>query len=670
MIQIYNANNTNFDNHGDMVLMPIDCEVSPEIGGAWTLSLSHPIDAEGRWKYIQNGAVIKAPSWNGEQLFRIISTSKKDSGIVAEAEPIGMDIIGEVFLMDSRAVMRTGQQALDIILEGSRFTGESDILTLNTAYFVRMNAMEAIAGESDNSFVNRWGGELGFNNFTISMNKRLGHDNGVQVLYGKNIPTDGISETVDTSEVVTRIVPQAFNGRLMTGTSHVDSPLINAYPTIHTKLIEYEDVILRADLEGDDEEGKTVCETQTQLNKALKERAEEEFKNGIDKPTVTISIEMVLLENTAEYKDFKKLEQIHLGDTIHCNHSRLGIVTDARVVSLTYDCIREIVTSVTIGSVARNIMDNISSAMSASEKAIKKDGTILAERIEGIINSMKTQLRLQNTIAERQEVRAILFEDLDPESKLYGAMSLGTQGFQIANKRLEDDSDWDWTTFGTAQGFSADLIVAGVLNAITITGSTLISEWSNGNTGIQIQGGRVHIHSKADGKRRGVLEGTASSDATSQNIALIADSGNSVYLGVVDEDDGNVSYPFVDVDGGRNRVTLWTKHPTEDVTLPRFRANGTNGLTYLYGIYQNKAYANFVCGGSSRSALIYTPDGSDGTNLHLWADGANYRTYVYEPVLSGTIRISDGETVRRGLTTTIPADRSLIVQGGIIIGYQ
>ena len=56
-----------------------------------------------------------------------------------------------------------------------------------------------------------------------------------------------------------------------------------------------------------------------------------------------------------------------------------------------------------------------------------------------------------------------MFEDKDPESPLYGAMCLGTQGFQIASKRTADGRDWDWSTFGNANGFFADLIVAGTM---------------------------------------------------------------------------------------------------------------------------------------------------------------------------------------------------------------
>ena len=68
MIQIYNKTNLNFDNNGDMTLFPIQCEIDTS---TWQLILEHPFDEENRWKYIVEEAVIKAPSFNGDQLFRI-----------------------------------------------------------------------------------------------------------------------------------------------------------------------------------------------------------------------------------------------------------------------------------------------------------------------------------------------------------------------------------------------------------------------------------------------------------------------------------------------------------------------------------------------------------------------------------------------------------------------
>lgn len=75
-----------------------------------------------------------------------------------------------------------------------------------------------------------------------------------------------------------------------------------------------------------------------------------------------------------------------------------------------------------------------------------------------------------------------MFEDLDPDSPTFGAMCLGTLGFEIASERTADGRDWKWSTFGTGQGFFADFIVAGTMLADRIKGGTLeLGGAGNGN---------------------------------------------------------------------------------------------------------------------------------------------------------------------------------------------
>ena len=78
----------------------------------------------------------------------------------------------------------------------------------------------------------------------------------------------------------------------------------------------------------------------------------------------------------------------------------------------------------------------------------------------------------------------MLFEDLDPESPTFGAMCLGTMGFEIAAKRTADGRDWDWKTFGTGAGFFADFIVAGTMLADRIKGGTLTLGGKNNGDGV------------------------------------------------------------------------------------------------------------------------------------------------------------------------------------------
>lgn len=462
MIQVYSPSNTNYTKNGDAVLLPIECKVEAQLNGAWTLSLLHPIDEEGRWKLIEVGAVIKAPSFNGEQLFRIRQTEKADSGITVTAEPIFLDAIGDCFLLDVRPTNRTGQQALnDILASNNKYSGTSNITTRSTAYYVNKNALEAISGSEDNSFLNRWGGEILYNNYQIIINTRAGGDYGVKLLYAKNIPVDGMREAINMDGVVTRIIPKAFNGYTLSGnTPWVDSPLINTYPTVMTSVVEYEHIKLASDVQGEAEEGTIVCNTMQEVYAALRTAASEEFTKGIDKPTVSIEADMVMLQNTVEYADYKDLEEVSLGDTIHCKHSRLGIITDSRVVGLVYDCTRKAVESVVIGEAQPSFMDRVASTVQRAEKAITRAGAVKGDQIEGFINGALAQLRLQNTVAEKQDVFAILFEDLDPDSPTFGALAIGTQGLQISRERTADDRAWVWTTAATSEGIFANTLIA------------------------------------------------------------------------------------------------------------------------------------------------------------------------------------------------------------------
>lgn len=368
MIHIYNVDNTNFSVNGDCILFPSSAVISVKINDHWQSEIVQPLDEESRWKYIKEGAVLKMPSFNGEQLFRIKSVSKTDTEITATAEPIFMDSMGDCFLVDVRPTDKTGQQALDIMTApNGKYSGESNITTVNTAYYQDKNLIEAINGDDENSFINRWGGEIEFDNFTVKINYRLGEDRGVELRYGKNIPVDGFTYETDISEIVTRIYPKAYNGYTMSGNGYVDSPLIDNYPTVHATAITFSDVKMREDAGDDDEEnGIIICDNQAELDAALTQRCNDQFAAGVDKPKVTINADMVLLANTEQYKDYKTLETVSLGDTVHCINSHLGIKYDARVLALTYDSVLKRVESVTIGDAEYNYFNNLTSGVSVA----------------------------------------------------------------------------------------------------------------------------------------------------------------------------------------------------------------------------------------------------------------------------------------------------------------
>lgn len=466
MIQIYKKKNTDFSKNGDSPIFPSSAVVNAELNRAWTLELEHPIDDRKIWKFIEEETVIKVPSFNGDQLFRVRKIEKSDSGIEVKAEPIFLDAKDDCFLADVRPTGKNGQQALDIMCAANKkYTAESNITRAATAYYQYTNLISAINGGDGNSFVSRWGGEILYDNYNVIINERVGGDYGVELLYGKNIKADGLIEEIDMSDVVTRIYPKAYNGYKMSNNGYVDSTLIGNYPTVKADTITFSDVKMREDAQEDDEKnGVVICDTQAELDNALIQKCRDQFAAGIDKPKVSISADMILLQDTDQYKDYKVLESVSLGDTIHCKHSKLGIVTDARVIALEYDCIQKRVTSVELGDFKNDYFDRVTSSTGKVESIINPDGTIMAEKVQGILNGIYTQLKLQSTVAQKVKGRAFTVEDLDPDSPLYGCMTWGTQGLQLATKRTADGRDWDWTTAVTAQGIVADAIITGLLS--------------------------------------------------------------------------------------------------------------------------------------------------------------------------------------------------------------
>lgn len=561
MIQIYGPGNTDYFHNGDTVLLPSAATVHPILNGAWEASLEHPIDQGGRWRQIVNGAVVKMPSFNGDQMFRVKQVEKMDSGISATMEPIFMDAMDDCFLIDVRPTNQNGQQALNLMTApNAKYSASSNITKVSTAYYQFKNLIEAINGGDDNSFVNRWGGEILFNNYQVVINDRVGGDYGVELRYGKNIPVDGLTEDADIRDVVTRIYPKAYNGHTMTDNGYVDSPLVGSYPTVKARTITFSDVKMREDAQEDDEEnGVIVCDTQSELDAALTQRCNEQYNAGLDKPTVSISADMVLLANTEQYKDYAVLEEVSLGDTIHCINNHLGIVTDARVIELEYDCIHKRVLSVELGDFRYNYFNDVSASVSRIDSVIRPDGTIMADKIAGFINGIAAQLRIQSTVAEKVDGIAFRVEDLDPDSPTYGCMVWGTQGIQISKQRTADGKDWDWTTAMTASGLMAQIIVAGVLSD------------KLGNFYLNMDTGELTMK---NGKFTGTVEGA---NISGSNISGANMSGGTITGSVIrsgrDEAQGNF---WVEVNNGR---FSWGFADSEAGSLSAFwTSNGAEGV--------------------------------------------------------------------------------------------
>ena len=471
MIEVYVKGNEDYGSNGDMTLTPTTCEVELTVEGVAELTLEHPIDDLGRWEYLVTDNVIAAPTpYSKKQLFRIYDYTKTETEVTAYARHVFYDSAGEM-LVDVRPTDKTGQEALDIILSGTKYKAKTNIKTRSTAYYIRKNIMEAIGGDDENSFINRWGGERMYDNFTVIINDRLGGDYGACAEFGRNMT--GIEADISIDDVVTRIIPVSYNGHTLEGEEPwIDSPLIGSYANPRTAVIKFEDVKLLEDCQ-EGEEGFSTLEL---LREELKRRCTKEYENGLDKPKVNYKVDLVEVANTEDYKDYKKLTTIGIGDDVLTKDRKLKINVTARCIRLVYDCIEEENAEVELGNFIENYFDKTTSAADIIQKVTREDGTLKAEEVYGKIDAVKAQLKAQRDISQPSEVRAVIFEDLVEGSPTYGAMSIGTMGFCIASERTADGKDWDWKTFGTGRGFYADYICVGQLDGALIKADSIQAE--------------------------------------------------------------------------------------------------------------------------------------------------------------------------------------------------
>lgn len=464
MIQLYKPFNKNYGKNGDYVLHPSSCTMHVVLNGEWYVKLVHPIDDIS--ENIVDSAVLKVPTlFNKDQLFIIRHVDKADYDVQVTAYPLFYMVKTTPPLWDTRCVNMNGQDALNTILSGTSFKGISDITDISTCYFNKMNRLQAINGNADNTFMNRWGGEIVYDDYTIKINKRIGSDKGARCEFGYNLKS--VQEIVNTENLITRIYPQAYNGYVLPNEECIDSPYINNYPDVYWSFIQFEDVKLKEDAQEDDaSNGITVCDTLEDLYKVLRKRAASYFvETNCDVPNITYKIDIVDLARLDAYKDIKNLVSIGFGDTAHIKHRKLNLETKARLIECDYDCILKKYDSMTLGDYETKYFENADSVIQTAQKVIdKKTSSLIAEKIKGIIDATQASLYAQRNIAKKMDYRAMKMEDLDPDSPTYGATCYGTGGLEFSDTRTEDGTDWKWGNAFGPKGLIANAIITGILS--------------------------------------------------------------------------------------------------------------------------------------------------------------------------------------------------------------
>lgn len=362
MINIYDSTETKFSHNGicslDEKRELIKCTIHRKLEGAYEGTLF--ISKENlKWTEFIEGRILKLPvDINGRtQLFRIFDTSDDFTDLEVYFKHIFFDL-DDFFIEDTNIVEKDGRGAINQILnttvDSHRFTATSDINIINNCRIVDKTVTEAI-GVDENCFLNRWGGEIDYDNFKFKINEKIGSDNGYRISLRKNLKA--INGDISITEVATKLKIKGYDGIKLD--EYLISPLANAYPHFKTRVVKFDDIKVKSDPDNPEEEG---YETLQAAQLEMRRRGLELFsKQNIDKPTVNFEIDID--EMREENIEVGVLEVISIGDiaTLELeDFLRNNIEVKQRVIELEFDCIRKINIKVILGESTSTIFKEVS----------------------------------------------------------------------------------------------------------------------------------------------------------------------------------------------------------------------------------------------------------------------------------------------------------------------
>lgn len=211
----------------------------------------------------------------------------------------------------------------------------------------------------------------------------------------------------------------------------------------------------------------------------------------MSKPEVRYNVMMKSQANQFKYKpgDLKVNMKIRLydpelgvNDVVYISDvSRVLDKPYEDVVTLSNEDIR--LTGQTLDSILSrmtrlaDLIDQKNSLYNRAE-AISPNGSIYVDRLEGTINILKSQLISSTSSWYTDNNGNLVFESTNGKN----AMMLTGDGFMLASGK-NADGEWDWRTFGTGEGFTADAITTGYLSADRIEARAITADKLAANVG-------------------------------------------------------------------------------------------------------------------------------------------------------------------------------------------
>ena len=429
MIKLFQSTDKLFSSNGDKIIIPLRAKVHKEDNGSFYL------DLETDLTYVNDlveGNILVAPTPQGEQAFRIGNVEKTKRKLTMKAYHVFYDT-ENYLIADSYVVEKNCNDALDHLNNAtdnpSPFTTISDVTDINSFRCVRKSLYEAIE-----IVLERWGGHLVRDNFTIGIREIIGQDNGVVVRYAKNLKDITCNENWDA--VVTKLLPVGKDGLLLNALDETADLYVyssTSYDIPYTKTVSFtqEDVL---EENYQDSEGNL---NQTAYTQALIDDLRNQAQNYVEINSVP-KINYTLSANLEKITD--------IGDTVEVIDERLGINILTNVISYDYDCILNKYTEIEFGNFQQKLSDLINTITSTAEEvATEATNTVhitLNKELQQATDKIWGALGNSYVIYEGDK---ILVVDSLPKETATNVIMINNGGIGFSNTGINGTFNSAWT---------------------------------------------------------------------------------------------------------------------------------------------------------------------------------------------------------------------------------
>ena len=446
MIKLFQSTDKLFGSNGDKIIQATRAKVHKEDNGSFYLDLECGLEYVGD---IVEGAIIVAPTPQGEQAFRVSNPQKTRKKITTQCKHVYYDTLNYL-IQDSYVVDKNCNEALDHLnnatTPASPFTTISDVLTVDSYRCVRTSLNEAIG-----TVLERWGGHLVRDNFNIAIRANIGQDNGVTVRYAKNLKEITCVENWDN--VVTQLMPVGQDGLLLPET-YVTSEI--QYDLPYTKTVSF---------------SQSVDQEQFTTDGVLDEQAYQEALIEDLRSQAQAYIEVNCLPQI-NYTLKANLEKItDIGDTVVVIDERLNINMITNIIAYDYDCILGKYTELEFGNFKKklsNLVSNITSSVTnqTNEQIQNVQITVNAD-IQAAQDKIMSVLGDSYVIYDGDQ---ILIVDTLPKEQARYVIRINSAGIGFSQTGIYGNFTSAWTIDGVLNmqainviNLTADLIKGGTL---------------------------------------------------------------------------------------------------------------------------------------------------------------------------------------------------------------